>query len=160
MAPVGETPSLGRYLRALRSDAGGSLLDMAGATRISEGHLRALESDALRELPAPVFVKGFIRAYCAFLGAPAIAADLESGVAHAMLARPIRRADLVIGVGAGSVIQGARIVTILLAEKRPVEELVTQYPEHGPAISPKLMEPKLPIINVLTAPTGTDSMAP
>ena len=41
-----------------------------------------------------------------------------------------------IGVGAGSVIHGARIVTILLAEKRPVEELVTQYPEHGPAISP------------------------
>jgi ABC-type transport system involved in multi-copper enzyme maturation permease subunit len=33
----------------------------------------------------------------AFLGAPAIAADLESGVAHAMLARPIRRSDLVVG---------------------------------------------------------------
>ena len=33
----------------------------------------------------------------AFLGAPAIAADLESGVAQAMLARPIRRADLVVG---------------------------------------------------------------
>jgi ABC-type transport system involved in multi-copper enzyme maturation permease subunit len=33
----------------------------------------------------------------AFLGAPSIAADLESGVAHAMLARPIRRADLLIG---------------------------------------------------------------
>ena len=30
-------------------------------------------------------------------GAPSIAADLESGVAQAMLARPIRRADLVIG---------------------------------------------------------------
>ncbi len=33
----------------------------------------------------------------AFLGAPSIAADLESGVAHAMLARPIRRADLLLG---------------------------------------------------------------
>jgi len=33
----------------------------------------------------------------AFLAAPAIAGDLESGVALAMLARPIRRADLVIG---------------------------------------------------------------
>ncbi|MDQ2965215.1 MAG: ABC transporter permease [Chloroflexota bacterium] len=33
----------------------------------------------------------------AFLAAPAIAGDLESGVAMAMLARPIRRADLVIG---------------------------------------------------------------
>ena len=69
------------------------------------------------------------------------------------------RTDLVIGVGAGSVIQGARIVTILLAEKRPVEELVTQYPEHGPAVSPRLMEPKLPIINVLTAPTTAQNRA-
>jgi ABC-type transport system involved in multi-copper enzyme maturation permease subunit len=40
----------------------------------------------------------------AFLGAPAIAADLESGVAHAMLARPIRRADLVIGRWLGLVV--------------------------------------------------------
>jgi alcohol dehydrogenase class IV len=57
------------------------------------------------------------------------------------------------------VIQGARIVTILLAEKRPVEALVTQYPEHGPAVSPKLLEPKLPIINVLTAPTTAQNRA-
>ena len=69
------------------------------------------------------------------------------------------QADLVIGVGAGSVIQGARIVTILLAEKRPVEQLVTQYPGHGPAVSPKLLEPKLPVINVLTAPTTAQNRA-
>ncbi|HEV7809954.1 MAG TPA: ABC transporter permease subunit, partial [Candidatus Limnocylindrales bacterium] len=44
------------------------------------------------------FMFSFVLAMtAAFLGAPAIAADLESGVAHAMLARPIRRADLVIG---------------------------------------------------------------
>ena len=48
------------------------------------------------------------------------------------------RADLLIGVGAGSVIQATRVVAILLAETRPVEELITQYPETGPAISPKL----------------------
>jgi ABC-type transport system involved in multi-copper enzyme maturation permease subunit len=33
----------------------------------------------------------------AFLAAPAIAGDLESGVALAVLARPVRRADLVVG---------------------------------------------------------------
>jgi ABC-type transport system involved in multi-copper enzyme maturation permease subunit len=44
------------------------------------------------------FMFSFVLAMtAAFLGAPAIAADVESGVAHAMLARPIRRADLVIG---------------------------------------------------------------
>ncbi len=62
-------------------------------------------------------------------------------------------ADLVIAVGAGSVIQATRIVVILLAETRPVAELVTQYPENAPAVSPRLDAPKLPIINVLTAPT-------
>ena len=83
----------------------------------------------------------------------------RSSVVRATSAARAAQADLVIGVGAGSVIQGARIVTILLAEKRPVEELVTQYPDHGPAISPKLLAPKLPIINVLTAPTTAQNRA-
>jgi alcohol dehydrogenase class IV len=69
------------------------------------------------------------------------------------------RADLLIAVGAGSVIQATRVVAILLAEKRPVEELITQYPEQGPAVSPKLLEPKLPIINVLTAATSAQNRA-
>lgn len=82
-----------------------------------------------------------------------------SSVQRASEAARAAGADLVIGVGAGSVIQGARIVTILLAEKRPVEELITQYPERGPAVSPRLMERKLPIINVLTAPTTAQNRA-
>jgi alcohol dehydrogenase class IV len=83
----------------------------------------------------------------------------RSSVLRATEAARAAGADLVIGVGAGSVIQGARIVTILLAEKRPLEQLITQYPEHGPAVSPKLLEPKLPIINVLTAPTTAQNRA-
>jgi alcohol dehydrogenase class IV len=83
----------------------------------------------------------------------------RSSVVHAADAARAAQADLVIGVGAGSVIQGTRIVTILLAEKKPIEELVTQYPEHGPAISPRLLAPKLPIINVLTAPTTAQNRA-
>ncbi len=68
-------------------------------------------------------------------------------------------ADLLIAVGAGSVIQGTRVVAILLAETDPVEKLITQYPEHGAAISPKLRAPKLPIVNVLTAPTTAQNRA-
>jgi len=50
------------------------------------------------------FMFSFVLAMtAAFLGAPAIASDLESGVAHAMLARPIRRADLVAGRWVGLV---------------------------------------------------------
>ena len=68
-------------------------------------------------------------------------------------------ADLLIGVGAGSVIQGTRVVAVLLAEKAPVEQLITQYPDNAPAISPKLLAPKLPIINVLTAATTAQNRA-
>jgi len=44
------------------------------------------------------FMFSFVLAMtAAFLAAPAIATDLETGVAQAMLARPIRRTDLVVG---------------------------------------------------------------
>lgn len=74
-------------------------------------------------------------------------------VLNATAAARTANADLLIGVGGGSVIQAVRVVAILLAEQRPPHELITQYPERGPAISPKLLAPKLPIINVLTLPT-------
>jgi cytoskeleton protein RodZ len=61
--------SAGRYLQGLRLARGASLDDIARATRVGRSHLEALEADAAAELPAPVFVKGFIRAYCEFLQA-------------------------------------------------------------------------------------------
>lgn len=67
------------------------------------------------------------------------------------------KADLLIGVGGGSVVQGARITAILLAESGPLESLITQYPAEGPAISARLLAPKLPIINVLTNPTSAQN---
>lgn len=68
-------------------------------------------------------------------------------------------ADLLISVGAGSVTQGTRVVAILMAEQAPVEQLITQYPDDAPAISPKLLAPKVPIINVLTAATSAQNRA-
>jgi cytoskeleton protein RodZ len=61
--------SLGMHLRELREAKGASLDDIARSTRVGRRQLEALESDSLGELPAPVFVKGFIRAYCEFLDA-------------------------------------------------------------------------------------------
>ena len=61
--------SLGIRLRELREAKGVSLDDIARSTRVGRRHLEALESDSWGELPAPVFVKGFIRAYCDFLDA-------------------------------------------------------------------------------------------
>jgi cytoskeletal protein RodZ len=61
--------SLGIRLRELRLAKGVSLDDIARSTRVGRGHLEALESDSWGDLPSPVFVKGFIRAYCEFIEA-------------------------------------------------------------------------------------------
>lgn len=66
--------SLGAYLRDLRQAKGLSLEEVSRATRVGLRYLEALESDTLSELPAPVFTKGFIRAYCQTLGEPSDAA--------------------------------------------------------------------------------------
>ena len=73
---------------------------------------------------------------------------VEKGVAAAKAAD----ADLLIAVGGGSVIVGARVVAILMAEEGDPFDLMTQYPEGKPAYSPRLMAPKPPIINVVTTP--------
>ena len=78
-------------------------------------------------------------------------------VVRAAAAAEAAQADLLISVGAGSVTQGARVVAILMAEKRPIETLITQYPPNAPAISPKLLARKVPIINVLTAATSAQN---
>lgn len=61
--------SLGTYLRELRSAKDVSLDEVTRATRVGRAHLEALEAEDFASLPAPVFVKGFIRAYCEFLQA-------------------------------------------------------------------------------------------
>src|SRR5467141_453911 len=75
--------AVGSYLRNLREQQGVSLEELARATRVLYRHLEALEADDLASLPAPVFTKGFIRAYCQVLGvspAEALALyDLRAG---------------------------------------------------------------------------------
>ncbi len=63
------------------------------------------------------FMFSFVLAMtAAFLGAPAIAADIESGVALGLLARPIRRADVVVGrwIGLALVVVGYTAASGLL----------------------------------------------
>jgi alcohol dehydrogenase class IV len=74
-------------------------------------------------------------------------------VQQAIRAARAAGADLLIAIGGGSVIVGTRAVAILLAEQGDPFTLMTQYPPGQPAISPRLMAPKPPIINVVTTPT-------
>jgi ABC-type transport system involved in multi-copper enzyme maturation permease subunit len=64
------------------------------------------------------FMFSFVLAMsAAFLAAPAIASDVETGTVHAMLARPLRRAELVAGrwLGLSTVVAGYAVVSGLLA---------------------------------------------
>jgi cytoskeleton protein RodZ len=64
MAPIGA------YLRELRVKRGLSVDELARMTRVAPRYLEALETDAFKDLPAPVFTRGFIRAYCQAVGTP------------------------------------------------------------------------------------------
>ena len=66
-------------------------------------------------------------------------------------------ADGLIAIGAGSVLKGARVVAMLMGEKRSLEDMATRHVEGQPAISQKLLAPKVPIFNVLTSPTSAQN---
>jgi alcohol dehydrogenase class IV len=66
-------------------------------------------------------------------------------------------ADGLVAIGAGSVIKGARVVAMLMGEKRPLEDMATRHVEGQAAISQRLLAPKVPIFNVLTSPTSAQN---
>ena len=53
----------GRYLQAIRLQRGITLEKVSGETRIGLGILKSIEQEALDDLPAEVFLKGFLRSY-------------------------------------------------------------------------------------------------
>lgn len=71
------------------------LVSLARADSLDEVEIRIGVSQVLIMI---AFMFSFVLAMsAAFLGAPAIASDVETGTVHAMLARPLRRADLFLG---------------------------------------------------------------
>lgn len=69
------------------------------------------------------------------------------------------KADLLIAVGGGSVIVATRAVSIFLSETGDPFDLMTQYPESGRPVSPRLEAPKVPIVNIPTTPTSAMNRA-
>ena len=63
--------SLGAYLRGCRERSGLSVEAVSAGSRIVSRLVDALEADRPDLLPAPVYVRGFIRAYCDLAGADA-----------------------------------------------------------------------------------------
>jgi cytoskeleton protein RodZ len=60
--------TFGAELRKQREIRGISLREIADATKISHRFLEAIEHDDYKNLPAPVFTKGFIREYARYVG--------------------------------------------------------------------------------------------
>ena len=64
-----DTDSFGSCLRRAREKRKLSLKEVAGATKIPRTTLELIEAGNLDELPADVFVRGFIRSYARTVGA-------------------------------------------------------------------------------------------
>jgi len=62
-----ETEITGAVLRQIRESRGMDLSEVAQRTKISERYLRSIESERFDELPAPVYVRGFITQFARFL---------------------------------------------------------------------------------------------
>jgi cytoskeleton protein RodZ len=152
-------PSLGAYLRSLRETKGSSLEDMARSTRVGIRHLEALEEERLADLPSPVFVRGFIRAYCGFLReSPESALGHYQGLlgeratTEAASVPPRPRAtwansSLLIGLGL-LVILGAGLIALNMAVKRT----------GGTSVAATKMERPQP--TVVPAPAAAPAPAP
>ena len=63
-----ELASFGEELRREREIRGISLKEISDATKISKRFLEAIEKNDHRNLPAPVFTRGFVREYARYLG--------------------------------------------------------------------------------------------
>ncbi|MGD9934815.1 MAG: helix-turn-helix domain-containing protein, partial [Dehalococcoidia bacterium] len=59
--------SVGSTLRLAREQRGLTIEQVAQDTRISQRFLEAIERDEFDALPAPVYVRGFIRSYSSYL---------------------------------------------------------------------------------------------
>jgi len=80
------------------------------------------------------FMFSFVLAMtAAFFAAPALASDIESGVAQAMLARPLRRSDLLLGKWLGLAIVIATYAVVSGAVELLLVRAITGYGPPDPA---------------------------
>jgi len=60
--------SVGQFLRERREERRMSIAEVARATRVPASSLERIESDQFDELPAEVFVRGFLKSYARVVG--------------------------------------------------------------------------------------------
>jgi ABC-type transport system involved in multi-copper enzyme maturation permease subunit len=103
------------------------LVSLARADGTNELEIRVGVSQVLIMI---AFMFSFVLAMtAAFVGAPAIGGELESGVSLAILARPLRRADLLLGRWLGSAVV---VVAYTVASGLLAIAVATQVSGYGP----------------------------
>ena len=134
--------SFGKELRRERLVREISLEEISAETKISIRLLKALEDSDFSRLPAPIFTRGFIRAYarhigidpeekvCAYL-ADLAASSPEAAVARARVRGRFRRGR---GATAGAIVGGVAALLLLLgliarpARRAPQREVLRMAP--------------------------------
>lgn len=109
---------------------------MVAEARRAEVNAYQLEVAVSQVLILIAFMFSFVLAMsAAFLAAPAIASDVETGTVLALLARPVSRADLVVGrwLGLAVVVAGYAVLSGLLAVG--VVRLVSGYAPPATAVA-------------------------
>lgn len=87
----------GARLRAAREAAGLGQSDVAAELRLGVETIDALEHDAVERLPAPIFVRGYLRSYAALIGLPAqelvdaYDGSVGRGQAQGLMAGPVQQ---------------------------------------------------------------------
>ena len=102
------------------------------------------------------FMFSFVLAMtAAFVGAPAIGGDLESGIAHAVLARPIRRSEVLVGrwLGCAAVVVAYTVVSGLSAIG--VARLVSGYAPPEPLLAVGFLSGQALVLLTLTLALGS-----
>jgi ABC-type transport system involved in multi-copper enzyme maturation permease subunit len=129
------------------------LVDLARADGSEELEIRIGVSQVLILI---AFMFSFVLAMtAAFVGAPAVGGDLESGVAYAILARPLRRAEILLGrwLGSAVVVAAYAVASGLLAIA--VAVLVSGFGPPDPGLAVAFLAGQALVLLTLTLALGS-----
>jgi hypothetical protein len=146
--------SFGRYLKAIRLEKKISLEQVAAQTRVGLGILLLIEQEDHEQLPAEVFVKGFLRSYAAAVGADGDEAvrryesclnvdqkTAESEAPDGKFRKRLRRKPI-IALGLILCIFAVSIVVISFLRHPPVEEAPSLSTPPAAQEKPEAVEPQ------------------
>ncbi|HEU5056390.1 MAG TPA: helix-turn-helix transcriptional regulator [Kofleriaceae bacterium] len=135
------------YLRAQRERASLSIEDIARVTKIPERSLRQLEEGKFEELPADVFVRGFLRSYARVVG-----------VNGDDVVRRYAMCGLDPAPVASELAQAAAEQLAALAEKDPSAGEVTVAKVEAPAVEPETSDTPVVTASPVRIDSGVDEV--